>query len=223
MGVNSINLFSASIFTASAATAPIPEKNAPGFPDAGLMARNARIPAPTSSGPVSSFRRKARYSPRRKRQLPPSGHQTRRPGSCSGPPPYGAPSPPAINMPSPAGPQNAKAVDAPCWAMSTSISRNQGDHSPTQRGKLHPGHVLQFFKTPGIIVQRLLFPSPPAEAILAVYGQLSHILRSLCRHRVSAPPQGIPRRGGNANREPSCGTPSDGLHPPGKPGNPRRV
>ncbi len=41
---------------------------------------------------------------------------------------------PAINMPSPAGPQNAKAVDAPCWAMSTSISRNQGESFPPRSG-----------------------------------------------------------------------------------------
>ena len=67
--------------------------------------------------------------------------------------------------------------------------------SPTQRGKLHPGKIPQFFKTPGIIVQRLLFPSLRQEPCCAVYGQLGRILRNFCRTAFKRPPQGIPKGG----------------------------
>ena len=57
----------------------------------------------------------------------PSGFMRRASAMCR-------PVSPAISTPSPAGPANASAVDAPCWAMSTIISRNHGASLPPRKG-----------------------------------------------------------------------------------------
>ena len=124
------------------------------------------FPAPTSSGPVSSFRRKARYSPRRRRQLPPSGHQTRRPGSCSGPPPYGAPSPPPSTCQARQGRKTPKPWTLPAGPCPPASPGTRGNPFPHAAGQTPSWQNSSVLQNSGNNCPAPPFPVPPAGAML---------------------------------------------------------
>lgn len=98
------------------------------------MARNARIPCPNIFWPSFVIPKESKVFTPPETTAPPIWASNTPSGFMLRASAIWRPVSPAINMPSPAGPQNAKAVDAPCWAMSTSISRNQGESFPPRSG-----------------------------------------------------------------------------------------
>ncbi len=200
MGVNSINLFSASIFTASAATAPIPGKNAPGFPDAGLMARNARIPCPSIRWPSFVIPKESKVFTPPETTAPPIWASNTPSGFMLRASAIWRPVSPPSTCQARQGRKTPKPWTLPAGPCPPASPEPGGILSSAQGSKLHPGKIPQFLKTPGIPVQRLLFPSLRQEPCCAVYGQLGRILRNLCRTAFKRPPGHPERRGGNANK-----------------------